>query len=90
MNFMAVDRTIVNDDGSDALVLRFEYGLLQSPQFFWYEDQASERLWLIPWDTDLAFHDSHITHIPGVWNDPEPNCTRPAGLGFSFHPIATH
>ena len=88
MNFMAVDRTIVNDDGSMHWYCQGSTFEACNPHnFFWYEDDKSDRLWLVPWDTDLAFHDSHITHIPGEWNEPEPNCTpRSAGLGFFVPP----
>ena len=88
MNFMAVDRTIVNDDGSMHWYCNGSTMESCDPHnFFWYEDEATDRLWLIPWDTDLAFRDQHITHVPGSWNDSNPDCTpRPAGLGFFVPP----
>ena len=90
MNFLAVDRSIVNDDGSMHWYCS-GYGVgvesCNPHNFFWYEDTKTDRMWLVPWDTDLTFHESHVTSIPSVWNDDDPECLSSfASLGTYIAP----
>ena len=90
MNFMAVDRSILNDDGSMHWYCS-GYGVevesCNPHNFFWYEDTKTDRMWLVPWDTDLTFRESHVTTIPSVWNDDNPEClSNFASLGMYIPP----
>lgn len=90
LNYLAVDRAIQNDDGAMHWYCDGPNGgmeLCDPHNFYWYEDEASDRMWLIPWDTDLTFRRDHITTIPAVWNDHEPRCeSRGAPLGYFIPP----
>ena len=81
MNYMAVDRTIKNDDGAMHWYCNFPgIGANCNPHnFYWYEEEESDKLWLVPWDTDLALRSFHVTHLPVPWNDPNPSCIPEAG-----------
>ena len=76
MNYLAVDRTIKNDDGAMHWYCPFAAeGIPCNPHnFFWYEATESDQLWLLPWDTDHALRTAFPTHIPVPWNQPDPDC----------------
>lgn len=77
MRYFAVDRAINNDDGAHHFYC-FD-GQLEScanHNFFWYEEVASDRLWLIPWDMDNAAFGNPLNFVafPGDWRDENPSC----------------
>lgn len=53
VRFAAVDRTIRADDGP--FHIRCKAGGCSSHNFYIYEEQRAERMWLIPWDLDNSF-----------------------------------
>ncbi len=53
MRYLAVDRLIDNWDGIVAWYCIF--GSCWNHNYYWYEDTARDRMWLIPWDFDGAF-----------------------------------
>ncbi len=61
MNQLAVDRTILHDDGPFHWYCIGDVARLQGcdpHNFFWYEETDSGQLHMIPWDIDNAFADS--------------------------------
>ncbi|MET0388737.1 MAG: CotH kinase family protein [Polyangiales bacterium] len=73
LRFSAVDRVIMNDDG----VFHFwcsEVASGNSPtdlgnhNYYWYEEPASSRFWLIPWDLDITFTFQLDAHIILPWH----------------------
>jgi spore coat protein CotH len=52
MRFVAVDRTIGVDDGPFHFYCRWG---CENHNFYIYEEQLADRVWLIPWDLDNAF-----------------------------------
>ncbi len=85
MRYIAVDRTIVNDDGifhwyCNQRGQGRNPGGLGNHNYYWYEAAEADRLWLIPWDLDLAFRgNSTIVPIQFEWNDP--NSSTNCGCG---------
>ncbi len=86
MTYIAVDRTIRNDDGA------FHWycfgGECASHNFYWYEETDRQKLHLIPWDLDHAFEniggqENAITGVMDDWGEITNNC-EPYGslLGF--------
>ncbi len=76
VRFFAVDRVIMNDDGP----MHF-YCDQYSPDypgtshnFYWYETQAYDRRWIIPWDLDLAFDATPYVHVNPAWYDSSAAC----------------
>ena len=89
VRYMAVDRVIMNDDGA------FHFyclggGLGNNPappgnhNYYWYEAEHADRLWLIPWDLDNAMSDIPFPpHIDVDWRlMPEPSQCTCGGGGF--------
>lgn len=85
--YLAVDRVILNDDG----IFHFwcgSGGVGNNPMipgnhnYYWYENMSSDRMWLIPWDFDLAFTDptleptveAALLHIASDWTQPAETC----------------
>ncbi len=86
MAYIAVDRTIKNDDGA------FHWYCFgdncASHNFYWYEETAREKLHLIPWDLDNAFENineqaNFIVGVTDEWGEITNDC-EPYGslLGF--------
>jgi hypothetical protein len=76
--FLAVDRAIANDDGPVHFYCHRRG--CSNHNFLIYQEAFAERLWLIPWDLDLAF----------VTDGPSPTATdRLVGLGWRWdaHPL---
>lgn len=72
-SYMAVDRVIVNDDGAFHLYCGGDQ-LSNNPtspsnhNYFWYEAEAADRLWIIPWDLDHSMSDrTDGPHIVADW-----------------------
>jgi spore coat protein CotH len=88
--FLAVDRTIRNDDGP----VRFycDDAACRNHNYFVYQEQFADRLWLVPWDLDLAFVDDGPTatdvdrqiQLTTAWDDHHRRCVpRPGGSDAS-------
>jgi spore coat protein CotH len=86
MRYIAVDRTIENDDGIFHWWCN-ETGMGRNPavlgdpnahgnhNYYWYEETNADRLWLIPWDLDFAFRgDTTLTPIMTPWNETNVEC----------------
>ena len=83
LSYVAVDRLIRNDDG----VFHWYCGVLGcSPHnFFWYENPATNKMHLIPWDLDNAFENilgpaNEVTPIADAWGETSNDC-RPFEFG---------
>jgi hypothetical protein len=73
LSYIAVDRMILNDDGAFRWycynLLGFDLGLGFNHNFYWYESPVGTKMWLIPWDLDLAFAGAERTMIDRDWRD---------------------
>jgi hypothetical protein len=73
MRYLAVDRVIMNDDG----VLHFwcnertgqggNPGAFGNHNYYWYQEAAAPRFWLIPWDLDLTFDVNPAVRLDLEW-----------------------
>jgi len=93
--FIAVDRAIVHDDGMFhwycqggliSLSTGNNPGPCSNHNYYVYESQTADYLWLVPWDLDLSFGgESQITPITEAWNDTNVSCSTSGG-GASITP----
>jgi hypothetical protein len=86
MRYIAVDRTIANDDGifnqwCTETAMGRNPGVFGDPNahgnhnYYWYEEVDADRLWLIPWDLDHSFKcKDSLIRIRNPWNDSDPHC----------------
>ena len=72
-SYMAVDRVILNDDGAFHYYC-FARAIGNNPMppgnhnYYWYEAEKVDRLWIVPWDLDMAMNDeTGQAHIPVDW-----------------------
>ena len=68
LRYIAVDRTIAVDDGP------FHWycsgGTCRNHNYYWYETENHDKLWLIPWDLDGSFNlDNPVITIWMPWDD---------------------
>lgn len=84
MLYVAVDRTILNDDGAFHFYCGLRGGQGNNPgsfgnhNFYIYEEASSDQLWVIPWDLDLSFAgETNVTRITTAWNDLNATCGCP-------------
>ena len=77
MSFVAVDRTIRNDDGPFHW---YAFGNNSfNHNFYWYEEPTNKQHHLIPWDLDNAFENiinnaNPVTPIADAWGVVRANC----------------
>lgn len=89
MRFIAVDRTIRADDGPFHFYC--QEGACGNHNFFFYEEQRSPRLWLIPWDLDTSFvvtgqlgkQGDDTLKVVNDWDDSRAICEARPGAGSS-------
>ena len=81
MRYLAVDRTIANDDGALHFYCPPGFDGCFNHNFYWYEEVETERQWLIPWDTDFSFIINGPVALPVEWNDVDAVC-EPITVGF--------
>jgi hypothetical protein len=93
LSYMAADRATAHDDG----ILHFyPSGNNEAPwsnhNFFMYEAETHDRMWVIPWDMDNAWSSegaaSAVTRINAEWNDTEVGCEVSIVEGFGIAQIA--
>ena len=77
MAYAMVDQMIRNDDG--AFHWYCDKEACDNHNYYWYEEPATQKLHLIPWDLDNAFQNigygkSPVTRIHNVWGDTSNNC----------------
>ncbi|HET8937950.1 MAG TPA: CotH kinase family protein [Polyangiales bacterium] len=96
VSYMAVDRLILNDDGAFHFYC-IEGGMGNNPtlpanhNYYWYEAELTDRVWLIPWDLDQSLRDiDYPPHIPHDWRVQPPAaecgmCGRGTGLALNGH-----
>jgi spore coat protein CotH len=72
-SYMAVDRVILNDDGAFHFYC-FDMAIGNNPKppgnhnYYWYEAKDVDRLWIIPWDLDMAMSDAtNPPHLATDW-----------------------
>jgi hypothetical protein len=80
MRYLAVDRTIGNDDG----IMHWYCGIPEAQganasacgnhNFYWYEESKQDHLWLIPWDLDLILGGNTFTLLPAPWYSETNSC----------------
>lgn len=82
LSYVAVDRTIRNDDGAFHWYCGVPPGQGNNPgpwgnhNYYFYEESSSNQLWIIPWDMDLSFRgEANITPIIVPWNELKPDCS---------------
>lgn len=74
LNYIAVDRVIINDDGA------FHWYCQRNHNYYWYESKHADRFWLIPWDLDVSFNPgTNFVHIAAAWDQPATDCTMCSG-----------
>jgi hypothetical protein len=62
-DYIAADRLIINDDGA------FHWYCTRNHNYYWYEAERADRVWLIPWDLDGAFEGgTERVHMTTPWN----------------------
>lgn len=73
VSYVAVDRLILNDDGAFHFYC-IEGGMGNNPtlpgnhNYYWYEAEHADRLWIIPWDLDQSLRDAdYPPHLPYDW-----------------------
>lgn len=72
MRYVAVDRVIINDDGifhwwCTADGAGNNPGGMGNHNYYWYQERARERFWLIAWDFDNAFNTASIVVVWPEW-----------------------
>ncbi len=77
MSYIAVDRSIRVDDGPFRWYCSSNY--CTNHNFYWYEDPTESRLYLIPWDLDLAFGNllsrtRSLDPLADKWGETTANC----------------
>jgi hypothetical protein len=99
LRYIAVDRVTVNDDGM------FHFwcakaaqgnnpGLYGNHNYYWYEAEAGQRFWLIPWDLDYTFDGRADVAIYPEWTQSAPCLCRSLMYGLqrpaSCDPIVSY
>ena len=91
VSFLAVDRLIDSWDGFVGWYCN-QAGQCSNHNFYWYQETARDRLWLLPWDLDNTMHvPSPIRSNYGMpdWDASPTDCAlRPIFLGFYGRPPA--
>lgn len=87
MRYAAVDRVIINDDGifhwwCVAPGQGNNPGGFGNHNYYWYQEQAAPRFWLIPWDFDNAFNTADAVTVMPKWSATA-TCTC-SGFGTGF------
>jgi hypothetical protein len=74
MRYVVVDRAILNDDGVYHWYCR-QTGGCTPHNFFWYEEEAHDRLYLVPWDMDVSMTLMNpITTLFVAWDETSNAC----------------
>jgi CotH kinase protein len=83
-DYIAADRIIINDDGP------FHWYCAFNHNYYWYEAETDDRVWLIPWDLDSSFQNptNGQVHIATPWNAAaECVCTTTGQMPSSCDPL---
>lgn len=67
--YIAADRVMINDDGA------FHWYCAWNHNYYWYESEHADRMWIIPWDMDSSFQNGTFVHIATPWNATPMQCT---------------
>ena len=67
--YIAADRVMINDDGA------FHWYCAKNHNYYWYEAEHADRMWIIPWDMDSSFQNGTFVHIAAPWNAPATQCS---------------
>ncbi|MET0388663.1 MAG: CotH kinase family protein [Polyangiales bacterium] len=87
--YLAVDRVIINDDS----IMRFwcnqisqgnNPGPIGNHNYYWYEAEAQNRFWLIPWDLDHSFDSIPYVHVHPEWNSSGTECLCHDTVDFGY------
>jgi hypothetical protein len=73
MRYLAVDRGIAANDG----IMAFWEGTgwVTNHNFYWYQEEAGQRFWLIPWDMYSTFNPlTPLDWVP-TWDQPPGDCS---------------
>jgi hypothetical protein len=75
MRYAATDRTLAHDDGPFHWYCGGGLGNCSNHNFFIYEEQRDDRLWVVAWDFDSIFNlDNVVTTIAFSWDDTTLGC----------------
>jgi spore coat protein H len=77
LRYLAVDRVIANDDGMLHFWCRANGqgnnpGAYGNHNYYWYEAEKVDRMWLIPWDLDFALGARQDVKILPEWSQEAP------------------
>jgi hypothetical protein len=75
LRYVAADRVMINDDGA------FHFwcaaggqgnnpGAFGNHNYYWYEEQTSERIWIVPWDMDSSLGATGFVRVSPEWRAP--------------------
>ncbi len=83
--YAVVDRTIRVDDGPFHWYC--DNGYCRNHNYYWYEEPSLEKVFLIPWDLDMAFKNIRYNKNPNIaiadnWGESRSDC-KPFFYGFS-------
>jgi spore coat protein H len=75
--YLAADRVMANDDGSAhwwclAVGQGNNPGGIGNHNYYWYEEKAAARFWLIPWDTDSSLGATNFVRVLPEWRTKAP------------------
>lgn len=78
-SYVAVDRTIRNDDGAFHIYCGGPFDGCRPHNFYWYEEPTAETMHLIPWDLDHAFSnlirpENPVTPLADEFGEISNNC----------------
>jgi hypothetical protein len=92
LRYLAVDRAIAHDDGPLSFYCNIAGGQGGNPgpygnhNYYWYEEVAARRLWLVAWDIDLAFRGFGMLSPLGKFYEAIPaagcECSQASGDAF--------
>lgn len=73
LRYLAVDQVITNWDG--ATTFYCSGGQCRPHNLYWYQEESSGKLWLIPWDLDATFGAEPLFPGQPEWNNLEIGCS---------------
>jgi hypothetical protein len=87
LRYLAADRVTINDDGAlhwwcTPLGQGNNPGGIGNHNYYWYEAEAASRLWIIPWDVDMALAANPYVIINPEWRQPGACTCDGSGGGF--------
>jgi hypothetical protein len=87
LRYLAADRVTINDDGAmhwwcTPLGQGNNPGGIGNHNYYWYEAEAEQRFWIIPWDVDMSLAANPIVIVNPEWRQPGACTCDGAGGGY--------